>query len=249
MELQDIVNRYAAAIEDIDSSVDLGRANPRTGEIYLPGAKSLVESDLVKVVDEWWSKSFPHEMPALPHSRTGVNYPQLPRTKCDHVLPREDLSGYAWAIEVKNITLIGNNGKRNDFSVAKTLSPFLKDRSLLHDVVRLRAYELADRHAVIGYSYTYNEDTCNQADALHPQHKNTIANIREVVQQNGGELSVMPLLDFADGILRMRGLSAGSYCTAKFNAWAHPCGGQGIVFGWEVRRPEKEALFDPRHPW
>lgn len=249
MELQEIVGRYAEAIATIDSTTDTGRANPRTGEIYLPGAKSLVESAMVEAIDGWWAFAHPGELPGSRQDRIGIPYPDLARTKCDHVIPGELGSNPEWAIEVKNISLVGNNGKKNDFAVSKVLSPFLKDRSLLHDVVRLRTYGLAKRHAVIGYSWKYDEASCNRAVELHPNHSTEIGNIREVCAANGGSLSVEPLLEFADGIMRVRGLITGAMCVANFEAWQHPCGGSGLVFGWEVRRPERDARFDPRHPW
>ena len=249
MELQEIVGKYAAAIQSIDSSVDIVRANPRTGEIYLPGVKSFPEAALVNAIDDWWVHNYKNDLPGTKAQRIGVPYPELARTKCDHIIPNVDDLPNEWAIEVKNISLIGNNGKRNDFAVAKILSPFLKDRSLLHDVVRLRTYDLAKRHAVIGYSFEYNSNSCETARELHPQHLMEIANIEEVCVTNGGDMTIDPLLEFADGIMRVRGLITGSMCVQAFSAWRHPCGGVGKVFGWEVRRPEKNAGFDPRHPW
>ena len=249
MELVKIVERYAEAISAVDEISEQNRANPRTGEIYLPGAKSMSESELVKAIDKWWGETHPDDFGTATVNRVGIPYPEISRTKCDQIIPSKESNSIEWAIEVKNITLIGNNGKKNDFAVSKMLSPFLKDRSLLHDVVRLRKYSLAEKHAVIGYSFKYDSDTCKKAIDLHPERNAEIQNIKEVCIANGGLLSVEPLLEFADGIMRVRGLIAGPLITKEFEAWRHPCGGKGLVFGWEVRRPELEASFDPRHPW
>jgi len=249
MDLQQIVDRYAQALTSLDSTMDDAGANPRTGEIYLPGIKSQVEAKLVKAIDEWWAQNYPSELDGPQSNRIGVAYPEISRTRCDHVINTDQDTEFEWAIEVKNIALVGNNGKRNDFAVSKILSPFLKDRSLLHDVVRLRTYKLARRHAVIGYAFGYNTMTCARSLELHPEHADTIANIKEVCLTNGGDLTINPLLEFADGIMRVRGLVTGVMCSSNFQAWRHPCGGEGTVFGWEVRRPERDAMFDPRHPW
>jgi hypothetical protein len=249
MELQHVLSRYAEGLSALDEHMDSGRANPRTGEIYLPGVKSQLEATMVDALDEWWANHYPNELFGLAKSRVGIPYPNLARTKCDHVINTDRGEEPEWAIEVKNIALVGNNGKRNDFAVSKILSPFLKDRSLLHDVVRLRTYSLARRHAVIGYSFGYSFETCEKALGLHPNRVSEIENIREVCRTNGGELSIEPLLEFADGIMRVRGLITGAMAVEKFEGWRHPCGGRGLVFGWEVRRPELNSNFDPRHPW
>lgn len=250
VDLREVVQRYAEGLAAIDDAANVERANPRTGEFYLPGVKSLAEEQVVKALNEWWSATHPADFVPGGEGRTGVKYPDLPRAKCDHVFSTdEDLALPEWAVEVKNIVLVGNNGKRNDFAVTKVLSPFLKDRSLLHDAVRLRAYPLARRHAVVGYSFGYDVESCERALRMHPSHAEAIRQISVLCRDNGGDLTIRPLLDFADGILLMRGLVQGTRTEVHFDAWRHPCGGKGVVFGWEVRRPEREALFDPRHPW
>ena len=251
MELADIVIRYAQAFESIDKVTNTGRANQRTGASYRPGVKSLTETQAVAAVDAWWGANYPTDFTSPDASRLGVRYPTMESvTKCDHVFstgaPQAEPE---WAIEWKNAQLVGDNGKRNDFVTGKVLSPFLKDRSILHDVLRLRTYPLARRHAVVGYGFDYSLESCQEARAIFPDEEERISNIEEVCRGNGGELSLRPLLDFAESILYVRGLIPGPRAQARFEAWAHPCAGRGVVFGWEVRRPELEEGFDPRHPW
>lgn len=250
VELQEIAERFAAGLTELDSLEAEPRFSPRTGEMYLPGVKSMAEGGLVDALDSWLGSNHPDLFVDASAHATGVPYPTLARTKCDFVFTTvEPVSPPEWAVEVKNITLIGNNGKRNDFAVAKMLSPFLKDRSLLHDVLRLRTYPLGRRHAAIGYAFSYDLDTCAEARERHPEHSAQIAEIETVVRTNGNSLSVDPLLDFADGIMRVRNLITGPLVRVPFEAWRHPCGGRGVVFGWEVRRPQEDGTFDPRHPW
>ena len=70
-----------------------------------------------------------------------------------------------------------------------------------------------------------------------------------VCDANGGSMTIRPLLEFAESILGLRGYLRGSRAQAEFTAWRHPAGGRGLVFGWEIRRPELEPDYDPRHPW
>ncbi|WP_454299696.1 hypothetical protein [Salana multivorans] len=63
-------------------------------------------------------------------------------------------------------------------------------------------------------------------------------------------LAVAPLIEFADAIMGLRGLTKGPRAEARFEAWSHPAGGTGVVFGWEIRpSPERDPEYDPRHPW
>jgi hypothetical protein len=249
MELQEIATSLARGIEALDAEPARPGANPRTGEVYLPGVKSMSEPDVVRALSDWWPSAVESETEKL-LARVGVPYPGLQRTKCDLVFtsPAEDMP--KWAIEIKNITLIGNNGKVNDFGVTKVLSPFLKDRSLFHDILRMREHPLARRHAVLGYAFNYSLSSCEEALRRHPGNEAEVLAMRDVVERNGGSLSVEDLLlDFTDGIFRIRSLALGPMVRAPFTAWAHPCGGEGVIFGWEVRRPLADGTYDPRHPW
>jgi hypothetical protein len=252
VELRDIIDRYAQALAAVDVAGLPPGANPRTGEVYLPGLLALAEDRVVKAVDAWWASTHPEDLTDPDVERLGIRYPSLQghRTACDHVLTTDgQLEPPEWAIEWKRAALVGNNGKGNDFTTGKFLSPFLKDRSLLHDALRLKMYAPARRLAIVGYGFAYSASTCDRATARHPDHAETIDNVRAGCVNNGGELSLQPLIDFADSILQVRGLVTGGRQQANFEAWTHPAGGEGVVFGWEVRQPEREAGFDPRHPW
>jgi len=251
MELTEIVERYAEALESVDRLPHPPRSNQRTGNAYRQGIKSLTEPQVVTSVDSCWAAAHPEDFSERQAIRVGVRYPTMKTvTKCDHVFSTDDSGPEPeWAIEWKNAQLVGDNGKGNDFTVSKVLSPYLKDRSILHDVLRLRTYPLARRHAVVGYGFGYNLQTCEEARSLFPGEGDRISHLEDACRGNGGELSLRPLLDFAESILYVRGLIPGPRTQRAFTAWAHPCGGHGIVFGWEVRRPELELGFDERHPW
>jgi len=257
VDLQTVVDRYAEALTVLDDTTEIVNENRRTKEPYPASLKSLWEAQVVAGVDRIWYEKHPTEFldPSVP--RVEIAYPTLDKTACDHVFSTKpdtstETSPQAeWAIEVKHIALVGHNGKRGDHETSKMLSPYLKDRGMLHDVARLRHYRLARRHAVIGYAFSYDNATCAAAEKRHDSAvaRETIKNIRDLVRTNGGTLTVRPLQDFAESILGLRGYLKGTRAQTDFEAWRHPAGGVGVVWGWEVRRPELEPDWDPRHPW
>jgi hypothetical protein len=183
-----------------------------------------------------------------------VRYPELAATaKIDHVVSTDGIQTEdEWGLEVKRLQFVGDNGKRNDYATTKMLSPYLKDRGLLHDALRMREYGFTRRVAVIGYSFDYDQATRLEAMTRHQDNDEAgpvLAEIAKVLEVNGGHMRTRALIEFADAIMGLRGLTTGPRAEAPFEAWRHPAGGRGVVFGWEVRRPQLEPDYDPRHPW
>ena len=168
-----------------------------------------------------------------------VPYPNSGRAKCDLVFSTDgNWSNPEWAIEVKRIQLVGDNGKNNDYGAAKILSPYLKDRSLVHDIQRLRANPLARRQAVIGYVFTYDFDSVREALHHHPNEEEVLNNLRDVLRSNDpvrGLLNGLDIVEVADVICLTQEIVTGPVLRVPFDGlWRHPCGGSGFVFGWEV---------------
>lgn len=251
MELQQIVDRYAEAIEYIDTDTDVVRANPRTGDVYHTSFKSLPETRALDAIDTAWEALHPDEFRTKAEERVGVRYPDIPRAKCDHVFSTEPTASGEpeWGIEVKKIEFVGNNGNANDYGVGKMLSPYLKDRGLLHDAARLRQHGFTHRIAVIGYVFNYDAASLADLRRLHPGEGKVISNVEAVLRRNGGALSSRPLIEFTDAILGLRGYLRGPRREAPFSAFRSPSAGRGIVFGWEISRPWREPEYDERHPW
>ena len=105
--------------------------------------------------------------------------------------------------------------------------------------------------AVIGYCFDYDAASLAQARERHARDEGAQAVIDEIeaVVDNSGPLRIRPLVEFADAIIGLRGWSVGPRAQATFEAWRHPAGGRGTVFGWEIRRPELDLEYDARHPW
>lgn len=237
MDLQLILSRTAEGIVAIDAQTSIVRSNQRTGEPYLPGVKTMTERLFVNELVSWWRKSHPEDLRNPNLLRAEVPYPQTKRASCDMVF-YDELGNPTWAIEVKYVALAGNNGKNNDFSVSKVLSPYLKDRSLKHDIERMRHDPPAPWAGVVAYGFDYDLETCARSRQLHPDSIEYIMNLEEVCRRNdpvSGEYLLSPLAEFADAILNSEGLVLGPVSRVPFDgAWRHPCGGRGLVFGWTV---------------
>lgn len=251
VELQQIVERYAEAIRLVDGANQATPGvNARTGAVYRNGFKSLSEQAAVEAIDDAWEVLHPNERQT--HA-TSVRYPGLRSTaKCDHVLTTDGQTGEdEWGMEVKRLQFVGDNGKRNDYAVGKVLSPYLKDRGLIHDALRLREHGFTRRVGVIAYSFDYDGPAVDEAERRHTSSASRAITreVRRVLHANGGHLRTRPLIEFADAIMGLRGLTTGPRAQIAFEAWRHPAGGRGTIFGWEVRRPQLEPDYDPRHPW
>lgn len=259
MELQHIVDRYAEALAHVDATTTVVATWRNAGtRPYQPGIQPMVEEVVVPLMDEAWEQLHAGEREI---HLTEVRYPttEVPSSaKVDHIISSPEfiaangglLDENEWGVEVKRLQFVGDNGKNGDHEVAKVLSPYLKDRGMLHDALRLRQYGFTKRIAVVGYGFDYDMESLAHAATLHTTGlaAETVANIRNLVRGNG-PLYNRPLIEFADAIIRLRGWTIGPRAEASFEAWRHPSGGKGVVFGWEIRRPHLEEHYDPRHPW
>ena len=54
MKLEQVLERFAEGLVAVDSSTTHSSANQRTGEIYLPGVKTLREPVFVEELINWW---------------------------------------------------------------------------------------------------------------------------------------------------------------------------------------------------
>ncbi len=244
MDLDQIVDRFAEALLYIDFDDSRFRENRKRDKVYLPGLAAMPENEVVQCFTEWWSSTYPEELPSHECVRLEVPYPLSKRAKCDLVLiadPSVD-SRPEWAIEMKRIQFVGDNGKRNDFGVPKILSPYLKDRSLIHDIHRMIDDPIADKSAVLGYAFSYDFETCKQALGHHPEQGSRISELRSVCRQNdadAGVLDARALVRVADLQFQAAGVVTDHLVREFEGAWRHPCGGNGLVFAWRVANAER----------
>ena len=92
---------------------------------------------------------------------------------------------------MKHISFCGDNGIKNDHGVQKMLSPYRKDRALIHDIERLSNSPIAQRKAVIGYCFDYSFSSCDEAAKRHPKEFTRIKNLRATCKENDPTIGVI----------------------------------------------------------
>jgi hypothetical protein len=143
MNLSEFVCALAAAIKVADGASPVAPPS-RTGRTYQPGIGPHTEHDSVTLALAAWPQALPAFTRELP-------YPASPRTRCDLVFT--EASG--WAIELKMLRLMGDNGKLNDNMLMHILSPYPAHRSALTDIDKLLSSGFAQRKAVVVFGYDY----------------------------------------------------------------------------------------------
>ena len=241
MELDFFVDRFITCLKELDVTDSVRRYPRKAGQPpYLPGISTIPEGEATSLVGSIWTSTHPSDFGAEGYLRCEVPYPHSNRQKCDYVLrsATHDGPNAEWAVEVKKLAFIGDNGKNNDHAVQKLLSPYLKDRSLIHDIDRLQGAFLAERKAVIGYAFKYSFATCEEAEHRHPDEADRIREIRKVCNTNdpiNGLLDPLDMVRWADEQFRRSGKVASPLLVkTESGFWRHPCGGTLVVFGWEL---------------
>ena len=237
MNIDLIVQRVTQAISVLDAADNNPRANPRTGAFYSPGVPSMSESVFTKNLVTWWTNEHLEDIDAGLSLVTELPYPKWHgRGNCDVAIV-DKAQNAVWAIEVKRIQFVGDNGKNNDFGLAKVLSPYNKDRSVVHDVHRLRSSKLAHHSAVVAYGFEYSFATCDESAKRHPNETERITNMRDVCKKENattGEYPLNPMLEMLNDFLVGKDLTQDMIVNDFEGAWKHPCGGNGKVAGWHV---------------
>ena len=239
MDLKHIVNRFSQGLLAVDETHRAARTNARTQEEYLPGVAAMTEPMFTKHLASWWPTAHPEDFNENLELVCEASYPNIANAKCDLVIQEKQSLKPVWAIEVKRIQLVGNNGNTNDYGIAKMLSPYLKDRSLRHDLMRLYESGFNCPSATLVYSFAYSPHSIREANTRFPEHVvNTVSNINKVrikAQDELGVYSIDPLIDIANLVLQKEDL-VGEFVRQEFSgAWAHPCGGNGIVAAWGTK--------------
>ncbi len=146
IELGRFVEEFARSLAAVDARLPVA-INQRSGAAFRPGigphseaaAVSLVMADLQTALH-----------PALEY-RCSVPYISGSRQRCDLCLGREPI--WDWAIELKLLRFLGDNGQLNDNILMHILSPYSAHRSALSDCTKLITSGLAARKAVLIYGF------------------------------------------------------------------------------------------------
>lgn len=91
------------------------------------------------------------------YGRSGrsIAYPDGSRSRCD--LCFGEAPDWDWAIEVKLLRFLGDNGKQNGNMLMHILSPYPQDRSALTDCSKLAAAPIATHKAIVIFGYEHQE--------------------------------------------------------------------------------------------
>ena len=150
-DLESIVADFAAGLKAADSRRPHA-VNARSGQPYSPGIGPHTEVQTIRlVVDELLVAYGPRYTGQI---SLEVPYPAAPRSKCDLCLGQPP--DWDWAIEVKMLRLMGDNGKPNDNILMHLLSPYAQHRSALTDCTKLLNSGLRGRKAILIYGYDYD---------------------------------------------------------------------------------------------
>lgn len=148
--LATIIRDIGTCIQRIDTRRPQA-ANARTGALYQPGIGPHPETQAVALIADELASLSPESYDQ--RITTGVNYPGESRQKCDLCIGRAP--EWEWAIEVKMLRLMGDNGKPNDNMLMHILSPYAADRSALTDCSKLAQSRFESRKAVVIYGFDY----------------------------------------------------------------------------------------------
>lgn len=238
MNLEKIINRISEGIVSVDQSTKTINQN-KHGANYLPGIVTLYEPQFAKELMDWWKRSYPSDFKNLKFVTTNYPYPNSTRAFCDIVFSSDNnFAEPEWAIEIKKIAFVGDNGKNNDYGPSKLLSPYLKDRSLSHDVAKLNAENISRKKAVIGYGFNYSPTSLIQNLTIHPNEKERINNAIKVCKSAGmpdSELHLEPLVEAADFLVQRMKITHPVMQSNFIGANRHPLGGDGLIFAWELK--------------
>lgn len=120
------------------------QVSSRTRKAYQPGLGPHTES---KTVDLVMAGADEPDRSRYGAYVTGVRYPGPGRVRrCDVVVA-------GWAVEVKMLRIMGDNGKPNDNMLMHILSPYEQHRSAVTDCRKLAETSLGPRKAVLIFGY------------------------------------------------------------------------------------------------
>ncbi len=148
VELSEIVRDFARCIELVDAKAPRA-VNVRSKRPYHPGIGPHTETQTVEMVTTEMMMRFPLKYGGKIF--TGFPYPDLPRQRCDICIGSQDLC--EWAIEVKMLRMLGDNGKPNDNILMHILSPYPAHRSAVSDCMKLSKSSLGNKKAILIYGY------------------------------------------------------------------------------------------------
>lgn len=146
VELGQFVDGLARGIEASDSRSPVA-VGQRSGRVFRPGIGPHSESETITLALSEASVGL-----ELSRLEREVPYPAISRSRCDIVID----GSAGWAIEVKLLRLLGDNGLKNDNMLMHILSPYPMDHSALSDCPKLLQSGFEGRKAIVIIGYDYD---------------------------------------------------------------------------------------------
>jgi hypothetical protein len=150
INLDQIVKDYAQGMKLADSRYPVA-ISQRSGESYQAGIVPHTESQTTNLVFQELSRCYPFRY-------SNCIYLEVPylgsRSRCDVCIGEPN--DWEWAIEIKMLRLMGDNGKPNDNILMHILSPYPAQRSALTDCTKLLESNLGKNKAIFIYAYDYD---------------------------------------------------------------------------------------------
>ncbi len=259
MELDEILHRLSATIPHVDETTDIqNQSRGKSPKRYLPSFYTLHERQQVEAMLTAWADLFPSDHLSF---KVEVPYPNPEniikgrRPKCDACITignTDSATGntlHEWALELKKLSAVGDNGKKNDFFVGKAVSPYLHERSSILDGKRLSDFtgrgKLAKRAAVIMYAFEFGDDVLEYAEHicenLEDYGRGDYENPRSVELKKtiskfkDGELKLDNIIPLFERVCKDYFEVIGSSEVQEFGPLSrHPCGLRGKLIGWEI---------------
>lgn len=146
--LTEVVLGFAEGIKAVDEARPVA-VNQRSGVPFQAGIGPHTETQTTKLVVE----ALAARTPDWGEHRLGVPYGDGSRQACDLCIGAA--APWSWAIEIKMLRIMGDNGKPNDNILMHILSPYPAHRSALTDCEKLVDVGLGEQKAVVIYGYDY----------------------------------------------------------------------------------------------
>ena len=170
LPLSTLVADFAAGIKAADGLSPVA-VNVRTKVAFRPGIGPHTEAQTVKLTMDQMVLA---QRGRYEQFKLNVPYGDGTGQACDLCLGESP--DWEWAIEIKMLRLMGDNGKPNDNMLMHILSPYSEHRSAVTDCRKLADSELGHRKAVLIYGYDYDEWPMEPAiDAFELLARNTVA--------------------------------------------------------------------------
>ena len=168
MELQQFTDLLAIGLQEADARRPVPPPS-RTGTVYQPGIGAHSEDRMVELALTAAASRFNGVTIDL-----RVPYPRSRRIKCDVYLSGDT----DWAVEVKLLRRLGDNGKPNDNILMHILSPYTQDRSAVTDCAKLAQSGFTSRQAVVIIGFEYPEWPLQPAIKAFERIASDVVNLR-----------------------------------------------------------------------